>query len=58
MLAGCERIVNPIQGANRVIIELVEEGHGFVEHNLWMAAQLYGTRARGQKPEGNPCGSF
>ena len=47
MLTGCERVVKPIQVANRVVIELVKEGHGFVEHILWVAAQLYGARARG-----------
>lgn len=34
MLTGCKRVVKPIEVANRIVIELVEERHGFVEHIL------------------------
>jgi hypothetical protein len=58
MLASCERVVEPVQVANGVVIELIEEGHRFIEHVLGVAAQLYSARARAQgpKPECDPGG--
>lgn len=58
MLASCERVVEPVQVSNRVIVELVKERHRFVEHILWVAAKIHGARTRAQSPksECDPCG--